>query len=428
MTPTPSPEPRGIVGASPVYYGWVVLIVVIFGIIATSPGQSFTVSLFFDTFIEEFDLSRTVVSALFSAGTFLGSLSLTFVGRMIDKHGNRKMAVVIAGLFATVLILFSFVNGPITLFFGFLGIRMLGQGALGLVNTTVIVEWFKRLRGRVMSIIFVSFALFQAVYVPFMQRQLEVTDWRTMWVYLGLAVATVTIPLAWIFMRNTPEEHGLLPDGDDVRKKKKTDELDALEDNWTLAEVLKNVTFWIFISGRVISPAWGTGLILHQVSVFAELGHSEEVTAQTYAIITIMTALFSLIFGVLVDRLRPGIIMVLQLGALVASMILATQMTSQILLWFYAISFGMMMGGGGVFDGAVWVNLFGRKHQGSIRGFISTALVTGTSIGPILFGLSFDILGSYNPVLWLGVVLASISIIGALLAPLPEHVQEEVIL
>ncbi|GAB5490500.1 MAG: MFS transporter [Phototrophicaceae bacterium] len=428
MTPTPSPEPRGIVGASPVYYGWVVLIVVIFGIIATSPGQSFTVSLFFDTFIEEFDLSRTVVSALFSAGTFLGSLSLTFVGRMIDKHGNRKMAVVIAGLFATVLILFSFVNGPITLFFGFLGIRMLGQGALGLVNTTVIVEWFKRLRGQVMSIIFVSFALFQAVYVPFMQRQLEVTDWRTMWVYLGLAVATVTIPLAWIFMRNTPEEHGLLPDGDDVRKKKKNEELDALEDNWTLAEVLKNVTFWIFISGRVISPAWGTGLILHQVSVFAELGHSEEVTAQTYAIITIMTALFSLIFGVLVDRLRPGIIMVLQLGALVASMILATQMTSQILLWFYAISFGMMMGGGGVFDGAVWVNLFGRKHQGSIRGFISTALVTGTSIGPILFGLSFDILGSYNPVLWLGVVLASISIIGALLAPLPEHVQEEVIL
>lgn len=423
MITSTSAKPRDIVAASPIYYGWVVLFVAIIGIIATSPGQSFTVSLFIDSFIEDFGLSRTIVSALFSTGTFIGSLSLTFVGRMIDKHGNRKMAVVIAALFATVLILFSFVNGPVTLLFGFLGIRMLGQGSMGLVNTTVIVEWFKRLRGRVMSIVFVSFALFQWAYVPFMQRQLEVIDWRTMWVYLGIAVASVTIPLAWIFMRNTPEEHGLLPDGDDIRKKKKNDELALLEDNWTLAEVLKNPTFWTFIFGRIISPAWGTGLILHQVSIFAELGHSARVAAETYATITIMTALFSLIFGVLVDRLRPGMVMALQLGALIVSMLLATQMTTPILLWIYAISFGVMMGGGGVFDGAVWVNLFGRKHQGSIRGFVSTSMVTGTAIGPILFGLSLDVMGSYSPVLWLGVILATIGLIGALIMPLPQHAE-----
>lgn len=423
MITSTSPKTQDIVGASPVYYGWVVLFVAIIGIIATSPGQSFTVSLFMDSFIEDFGLSRTVVSALFSTGTFIGSLSLTFVGRMIDKYGNRKMAVVIAALFATVLVLFSFVNGPITLLFGFLGIRMLGQGSMGLVNTTVIVEWFKRLRGRVMSIVFVSFSLFQWAYVPFMQRQLEVIDWRTMWVYLGIAVASVTIPLAWIFMRNTPEEHGLLPDGDDIRKKKKNDELALLEDNWTLAEVLKNPTFWTFIFGRIISPAWGTGLILHQISIFAELGYSARVAAETYATITIMTALFSLIFGVLVDRLRPGVVMALQLGALIVSMILAMQMTTPILLWVYAISFGVMMGGGGVFDGAVWVNLFGRKHQGSIRGFVSTSMVTGTAIGPILFGLSLDVMGSYSPVLWLGVILATIGLIGALIMPLPQHAE-----
>lgn len=425
MTTITSSKPRGIVGGTPFYYGWVVLIVAIVGIIATSPGQSFTISLFIDSFIEDFGLSRTVVSALFSAGTFIGSLSLTFVGRLIDKHGNRKMAVIVAALFSTVLILFSFVNGPITLFFGFLGIRMLGQGSLALSNTTVIVEWFKRLRGRVMSIVFVAFALFQWAYVPFMQRQLEIIDWRTMWVYLGIAVASVTIPLTWIFMRNTPEEFGLLPDGDDIRHKKENDELALLEDNWTLAEVLKNPTFWTFIFGRIISPAWGTGMILHQVSIFAELGYPAIVAAETYATITIMTAIFSVAFGVLVDRLRPGVVMAVQLGALIVAMILVTRMTSPALLWLYALSFGVMMGGGGVFDGAVWVNLFGRKHQGSIRGFISTAMVTGTAIGPILFGLSLDITGSYATVMMLGIVLSAIGLIGALLAPLPKHVEEK---
>ena len=182
ITSATAKKTRNIVEVSPVYYGWIVLIVATLGVIATAPGQSFTVSLFIDSFIEDFGLSRTAVSALFSGGTFVASLSLTFVGRLIDRYGNRTMTVVIAALFAMTLVMFSFVNGSITLFFGFLGIRMLGQGSLGLVNTTVIVEWFKRLRGRVMSIVFVSFALFQWAYVPWLQRQLEVIPWRTMWV------------------------------------------------------------------------------------------------------------------------------------------------------------------------------------------------------------------------------------------------------
>lgn len=407
-----------MVGSSPIYYGWIVLIVATIGVIATAPGQSFTVSLFIDSFIEDFGLSRTMVSALFSGGTFIGSLSLTFVGRMVDRHGNRTMTVIVAALFATTLVMFSLVNGPIMLFFGFLGIRMLGQGSLALVNTTVIVEWFKRLRGRVMSIVFISFSAFQWAYVPWLQRQLEVTDWRTMWIYLGVSVALVVIPLAWLFMRNTPEEFGLLPDGDAVAKEE-VDNID--DDSWTLNEVLKNTTFRVFVLGRVISPAWGTGLILHQVSIFTELGHDAATAAATFATMTIAVAVFSILFGILVDRLRPGIIMALQLIALIAAMLLATLMTSQVLLWIYALCFGFMMGGGAAFDGTVWVNMFGRKYQGSIRGFVTTANVIGTAIGPILFGLSLDLTGTYTPVLWLGTGLAIIALISALIMPMPKR-------
>ncbi len=420
ITSATAKKTRNIVEVSPVYYGWIVLIVATLGVIATAPGQSFTVSLFIDSFIEDFGLSRTAVSALFSGGTFVASLSLTFVGRLIDRYGNRTMTVVIAALFAMTLVMFSFVNGSITLFFGFLGIRMLGQGSLGLVNTTVIVEWFKRLRGRVMSIVFVSFALFQWAYVPWLQRQLEVIPWRTMWVYLGIAVAVVVIPLAWLFMRNTPEEFGLLPDGDKVRKNTGEEDFE-IANSWSLGEVLTNSTFWVFIFGRIISPAWGTGLILHQVSIFTELGFDAATAAITFANITIFSAMSSIIFGILVDRLRPGIIMLIQLVALVAAVTLATLMTSQVLLWVYAVCFGIMMGGGGAFDGTVWVNLFGREHQGSIRGFVTTTLVTGTAIGPILFGLSLDVTGSYNPVLWLGAILAIIAAIASIIAPLPKR-------
>ena len=410
-----------IVDLFPIHYGWVVWLVATIGWTLTSPGQSFNVSLFFDFFIRDFELSRTTISSLYGAGTFLGSLSLTGFGLLIDRHGNRKMGVIIAMIFSIAVASMSLVTGPVTLFLGFLAIRMFGQGALALVNTTVMAEWFKRLRGRMMGFSLVIFAIFQAAYVPWLQGQLEVRDWREMWLVLGIAVATVTIPLTWLLMRNTPEEHGLLPDGKQVARPEDDTPLVLDENSWSLSEVLRTPIFWVFLIGRIISPAWGTGLILHQVSLFGELGHSAQTAAQTYAMITIILALSSLLFGWLVDRLRPGLVMALQMLALISSMMVATIMTTPFLLFIYALSFGVMMGGGGVFDGAVWVNLFGRKYQGSIRGFVTTINVAGSALGPVLFGLSFDYLASYNPVLWLGIGIGIISTIGALLVPEPKQ-------
>jgi MFS family permease len=410
-----------IVALSPIHYGWVVWLVATIGWTLTTPGQSFNVSLFFDFFIRDFGLSRTGVSSLYGIGTFLGSLSLTGFGFLIDRYGNRKLGVVVAIIFSIAVASMSLVTGPMTLLLGFLAIRMFGQGALSLVNTTVMAEWFKRLRGRMMGFSLVIFALFQAAYIPWLQRQLEVRDWRDMWVILGIAVAVIMIPLTWILLRNTPEEHGLLPDGERIKAKDETESIIIEEESWSLAEALRTPVFWVFIAGRIISPAWGTGLILHQISIFGQLGYSARTAAETYVMVTIITALSSLILGWLVDRLRPGAVMGIQMSALIIAMVMATMMTSHLLLYIYAISFGVVMGGGGVFDGAVWVNLFGRKYQASIRGFVTTMLVAGSALGPILFGLSFDYLQSYNPILWLGVGIAVLSTIGALIVPLPKQ-------
>src|SRR5262245_36538152 len=89
-----------LVNGSPIYYGWIVWCVATIGWIATSPGQAFSISLFVDSFIRDFGLDRTSISALFALGTLIGAVCLTWVGRCIDKYGNRKMAAIIAVLFA----------------------------------------------------------------------------------------------------------------------------------------------------------------------------------------------------------------------------------------------------------------------------------------------------------------------------------------
>jgi len=218
-----------LVQRSPIFYGWVVWFVATIGLSATAPGQSFSVSLFIDHYITDFGLDRTSVSALYGLGTFLAALSLTWVGRRIDRHGNRLMSVFIA----------------------------------------------------------------------------------------------------------------------------------------------------------------------------------------------LVTAGFILVAGWLVDRLRPGLVVMIQMLGLIAACVLAMIMTSPALLFVYTAAYGVFMGLGSVFDGTVWVNLFGRQHQGAIRGFVATTGVMGTSIGPIIFGLSYDYLDSYAPALWLGVSLSVIALVLALIVKAP---------
>ena len=124
-----APGRSRLVSASPVYYGWIIWLVALIGAICSSPGQSFSISLFMDFFIEDFGLDRTTVSGLYGAGTFAASLSLTWIGRQIDARGNRRVGVAIGLLFLLVLVLASLINGPFMLFFALPACAAWGRAA-----------------------------------------------------------------------------------------------------------------------------------------------------------------------------------------------------------------------------------------------------------------------------------------------------------
>jgi MFS family permease len=396
-----------VVEHTPFFYGWVVWAVATINLMASAPGNAFSISLFIDPFIAEFNLDRTTASGLFGLATFLGGFGLTWIGRQIDYRGARVVGVGVSICFALTLLAFSVIINPLALFFCLIAARGLGQGGMSLLSATAVAQWFRRRRAFVMSLALVGFALFQSQYVPGLERLIANVGWRQAWLIMGVIVAVVTVPIMFFFMRNHPEDFGLVPDGYYDRAAKDFDS----EDNWTLREAMRTVIFWIFIFGRFISPAWGAALVLHQASLFATLGYDRQMAAQTFGLTALTTAVVTLFSGWLITRIRPGQAMAIQLSALIVTLGLAMIMTERWLVVVYALCYGIASGNGGVFDSTVWANLFGRRHIGQIRGFAFSILVIGTAVGPVLFGLSYDKLGGYHPVLWLGIVLSLIPLI-----------------
>ncbi|MCL4301003.1 MAG: hypothetical protein KJ077_35040 [Anaerolineae bacterium] len=80
MLKLPTPELPGVqrsrlVNQSPIFYGWIILLAGSLGLILTSPGQTYAVSIFIEHFITDLGLSRFLVSALYTVGTLVGSLT-----------------------------------------------------------------------------------------------------------------------------------------------------------------------------------------------------------------------------------------------------------------------------------------------------------------------------------------------------------------
>jgi sugar phosphate permease len=416
-------ESSRFVNGSPVFFGWVVAIAGTFGLIMTSPGQTYSVSIFTEQFISELGLSRSLVSTLYSVATLTGSFMLPFVGRQIDKRGSQKMVIIISILFGAACVYMGFIQNAIMLALGFVGIRLLGQGSLSLVSQNVINQWWVRRRGAISGFVGLAFSFIGLAAFPNLINWLISTfDWRIAYMALGGLVWLVMIPIGVFLFRDNPESFGLLPDGDQVENEQTADISSLVaETNWTLAEALRTRAFWVMMLGLASTGMLSTGLFFHMVSIFADNGMPAAIAAAAFVPIAITTALVNLGSGLLADKIGVRILLAVGLWTLAIALWLAQAMETPELAFAYGIILGFSNGATRVVSSIVWANYFGRQHLGAISGFATTIGVVGTALGPMPFGIVRDLTGSYASALLVSALIPLVLGIMALLTPAPQQ-------
>lgn len=387
-----------LVKRSPIFYGWVILAAGTLGMILTSPGQTYAVSIFTDYFITDLGLSRSLVSLLYTVGTVVGSLALPLVGRQIDRRGPRRMVVIISLLFGLACFYMGLVQGWLMLGLGFILIRMLGQGSLGLVSQNVINQWWVRRRGMMMGLSGLVVSLLGVGGFPILINWLiPLFGWRLTYALLGLLLLGLMLPLGLLLFRPRPEEYGLQPDGGRVDRGKGGQSSDDLaEDNWTLAEANRTPAFWVVAASVAMLSMLSTGLFFHMVSIFAANGLNATVAASIFLPIAVTTAVVALAGGVLVDRVPARLLLASALVFQALALWLAQSLHSIELAFLYGLALGVTMGLVRTVSGVVWAAYFGRRHLGSITGVASTISVFGSALGPLPLGVAWDVWGNYD--------------------------------
>lgn len=421
-TPTTAPpasEPiqtSRVIERVPGHYSWVVLAAATIGLIMTIPGQTVGFSVFLDKIIADLGLGRSTVSAAYTIGTLVGSFSLPFVGRAIDRHGPRRSVIVIAVAFGLACGFLGTATGLATLLVGFVLIRGLGQGAMGLVSIHSINIWFVRRRGLAVGLAGVGFAIGTGLAPIGIGHLVDSVGWRTAYAILGMIVVAVMVPVGGGLFRHRPEVYGLLPDTHTPPN------IDTpAEVHYEARQARRTLTFWLYVAGGFLVAALATGLVFHHYSIMTESGIARADASAMFLLYGLGAAGATFSTGFLVDRLPPRFLLSASLGLLTTALLVAPRVSTLTTVMAYGVALGVSQGMNQALQSSVYAHYFGRLHIGAIKGMASTVTAAGSAAGPLLVAVGFDISASYVPVLALCAIAPGILALTAPFLPLARN-------
>ncbi|MFC1954314.1 MFS transporter [Chloroflexota bacterium] len=309
------------------------------------------------------------------------------------------------------------------MYLGFAFIRVLGQGSLTFIPSTLIALWFVRRRGKATAIGSLGGALSSAVFPILIHRLASGNSWRNVWQVLAVIIWSVLLLPAALLVRKNPESVGMQPDGRSLLNDEQIDNREPetiYETNLSLGEAMRTRAFWFLIFAGSSQPLIGTALAFHQISLLAGKGISSIAAASVFSVIAPFQILGTFLAGFLSDRFPNRYLLVLGQGFLVVTMLFTFLISSTWQAFLYGAMIGMSGGFIMTVNAVIWPNYYGRLHLGTIRGVATASMVAFAALGPLPFGWIFDLTGSYSLAILVFLVLPVSCAVAAFLAHPPQ--------
>ncbi|MGF6312885.1 MULTISPECIES: MFS transporter [unclassified Bradyrhizobium] len=345
----------------------------------------YTTGLFLKPLAAEFGWTRGMASLGPLVGILAIGVASPFAGRLVDRFGALRMAILsAAGLAASFALLGTATAGLVSFLLITLLVCVVGSATTPVSYGRIVVGKFPTRLGLVYGIVYCGPGLGALVFPVLVGQLLGTYGWRE--AYFGLAFITLcTIPIiAWLLRTEFVRDRT---------------QIERQPWNWRL---YANRRFALLAVIFLLASTGIFGTIVHFVPMLTDRGIAPATAASMAGLIGFAVIAGRLITGYLLDLVETNLlataVFLLSAGG---ALMLSTGNTALILPGTLAMGFTI----GSEFDLALF--LIGRRfppaHFSTLFGGIYLAVSLGGGAGPILAGALFDATGNYLS--WLSVAI-----------------------
>jgi MFS family permease len=401
------------------FYGWVIvfaglfLTLIMFGIV-----DSF--GIMFKSISEQFQWDRGTISVASMINWICFGLGNLVCGVLTDRFGSRRLLIAGGILFIIGTILMSQIQSLVHLYFAFGVVMAIGRSAAAVPLTALITKWFTRNQGLALAIA-QSQNVGPAVFAPLTVYLLAQTDWRGVYLWLGVG-SLLIFPLA-LLIRDYSEEES------QDHATRRTAGLTSRMPNvhLTLTQAMQTRTFWtlnLMVIGCCICHSC---ILLHGFNHMTDMGLIGSTASKVAAVMAISGLVGKIACGMLADRIGGKWAMALFLGlqAVMVPPFIHAHEPSSFYVW--AVVFGIGYGGPMPVYAMLFREHFGTRSIGSILGVFFMIAAVGMGSGGLMGGKLYDIFGNYTIPFLTSTGTGVISALLALTLPSSKDPEQEAI-
>jgi MFS family permease len=365
-------------------------------------GNGFSV--FFEEIVSDLGWTRGQVSLAFSIFLFASTLALPLMGKLVDVYGAKKIIIPSVTIFALGLVSFQYFESSLFQFYAiFAVVGIVAGGTSTLSYFKVVTKSFRTRRGLALGIANTGSGL-GALLIPYLSYLL-ITEygWRDAYGILGVGVLAITIPLVLFGLNENYVEPSTTNDMQST--------LSHDGPGLTAVETLRTRNFWIIGIAFFFGACALLGYLINMVPLLTDRGISVRDAAVAVSAFGVAQLLGRVITGTLLDRLfAPYVIAALWCLVTIIFLLLCAGISGFSLL-VCTVLLGFAWGGEGDILAYMVGRYFGIRFFGGIYSLLLTMHLLGGVLGPYIFGLAFDVFGSYTQIL--GVM--AIAILGSII-------------
>ena len=386
------------------FYGWYVVLAAALGmLLGFAPIFVYCFGVFIKPFTSEFHASRTNISFAFSLTNIMLAVSSPFVGRLVDRFGPRKIIIPAAISFAVMLVAFKLISNHLwQLYFAFIVAGIIGSAAAPVPYGKVVSNWFDKRRGLALGVTMIGIALGAIVMPPAVQRLIALFGWRSTYAIVGCVVLLISVPIIALFLKDSPQKMGLLPDGEppsttSENVRANIPPLTSQENTGVpLREALHSKIFWLLAFGFSLIAVSVHGCVIHLVPLLTDRGITPEKAALASSIVGVAVLFARVGSGYLMDRLYAPYVAAFFFSSVAIGIALLWSGLTGAAVYAAALLVGLGLGAEVDIIAYLTSRYFGLHSFGEIYGYLFAVFALAGALGPVLMAEGFDRTGSYN--------------------------------
>ncbi len=344
-------------------------------------GQTFFISIWSSEIRAAFSLSHGEFGMVYMVATLASASVLPFVGRLVDVASVAKASAIVIAMLTIAALLMSYANSLPMLVLSIFLLRLFGQGMMTHTAMTAMGRWYAAHRGKAVSLATIGHQCSEAIMPALFVALATWIGWRESWLIAGGVLLFIALPVIYLLMRVER-----VPRSDIDPTESKT----ALR-HWTRPEMLRDPLFWLASAG-VLAPAFiGTSIFFHQDHLIEINNWPPALYYNSFALMALTTLTVSLTMGLAIDRWSAVQLLPLFMVPLAMACFLLGTSSAPSTVILFMILLGTSYGITSTLFGALWPEIYGTLHLGSLRSIIMAMMVLASALGPGVTGLLLDL-------------------------------------